>query len=204
MGMTQQDATTKRRQPLFVLTRWWLLVLASASQAEVRETLRHEPYAVNWLPTQSLRQALDTASPIRHNGATFHGYTQWQIDWQFHWWQEPTGECRITTVTTTLDIVIRLPQLQPDVARDTRAFTAYVSALRQHEQGHADTGRMAAKAIDQGIAALPRQASCAALETAANQTGHRLIAQFRQRDTQYDRATGYGRTQGAYLSGSER
>lgn len=212
MRVPKRVSATKRRQPLFAFDpvgfapAVWaaLLVLTSEVNAEVRENLRYQPYSVSWLPTQSLLQALDAASPIRHDGAIYHGFTQWQIDWRFHWWQAPNGACRITSVTTTLDIVILLPQLQQAVARDSSAFSAYVSALHQHEQGHADTGRLAAKAIDQAIAALPQQASCAELDAAANQTGHRLIAAFRQRDTQYDLATKYGRTQGAYLPRAER
>lgn len=206
VSVAEQVSVSKRRWPLFVFAPVAML-LASAGNGEVNENLRYALYPVPLPPSQSLLQALDAASPIREHGRIFHGYTSWSVDWRFRWWQESNGQCRITSVTTTLSIVIQLPQLQlpaSEPATLRRAeFEAYLAALRQHELGHADTGRMAAKAIDQAIAALPHQASCAELETKANETGYRLLAEFNQRDQQYDLATEHGRTQGAYLQRAE-
>lgn len=204
VSVAEQISVSKRRWPLFVFAPVAML-LASVGNGEVNENLRFALYPVSLQPSQSLVQALDAASPIRDNGQIFHGYTEWQVDWRFRWWQEANGECRITSVTTTLNIVIQLPQLPPpqQLEPERAEFEVYRAALRQHELGHADTGRMAAKAIDQAIAALPHQASCAELETKANETGYRLLAEFNQRDQQYDLATEHGRTQGAYLQRAE-
>ena len=205
VGVAGKRSVRKRRSAHFAVAS--ALALASVANAEVSENLRYEPYGFSWQPEQSLLHALDAASPIRQDGKIFHGFTQWSVDWRFRWWQEANGECRITSVTTSLDMVIQLPRLQQASSGQSvlqrPEFEAYLAALRQHEHGHADTGRMAAKAIDQAIAALPRHARCAELDAKANETGHRLIAEFNQRDKQYDLATDHGRTQGAYLPRAE-
>ena len=184
-------------------TPWlpWLAALctvAACAQAAVREEHTERPYAVHAQPEQSLRQALDAASPITQGGQRrFHGYTRWNVRWSFRWWREASGRCRITEVTTRLASEVQLPELRDGTPAQRQAFDRYLAALSRHEQGHVRIGQEAARAIDQGIAALPEAPDCDALERDANALGHRLLDAHTERERQYDQTTGHGATQGA-------
>ena len=148
------------------------LVLVPAARAEVVEAHAHAPYAVHARADQSLREALNAATPITVDGRRFHGHTQWDVHWNFWWHEDAAGRCRITRVRTRLATRLQMPELR-------RATPA--------------------QAIDRGIAALPAAGSCAALEERANALGRRLLAEHAARDKHYDRATGHGASQGAQL-----
>ncbi|MBK7145393.1 MAG: DUF922 domain-containing protein [Xanthomonadales bacterium] len=68
-----------------------LLAVAQAAGAEVIENLDRIDYTATPRRGQTLRQALDAASPIREEGKLFHGYTKWHVRWNFRWWHEADG-----------------------------------------------------------------------------------------------------------------
>ncbi|ODS70010.1 MAG: peptidase [Acidovorax sp. SCN 68-22] len=175
------------------------LVLVSAARAEVVEAHAHAPYAVHARADQSLREALNAATPITVDGRRFHGHTQWNVHWNFWWHEDAAGRCRITRVRTRLATRLQMPELRRATPAQAARFARYERALRAHEEGHVQLGRDAAQAIDRGIAALPAAGSCAALEERANALGRRLLAEHAARDKHYDRATGHGASQGAQL-----
>ena len=176
-----------------------LSIAAATACAAVREEHVERPYTVDAQPEQTLRQALNAATPITADGQRFHGHTRWDVHWTFRWWREPSGACRITEVTTRLRTEVQLPQLRRATPDQRALFDRYLRALSRHEQGHVQFGRDAANAIDQGIAQLPSAADCATLEREANALGHRLLREHAEREKQYDRDTRHGATQGAKL-----
>lgn len=182
----------------------WLAVLAlalllqePACAAVVQEHVQR-PYPVQLQAGQSLRQALQAATPIVVDGRRFHGHTRWNVRWSYRWWREASGRCRITEVTTRLSTEVQLPALHNASPQQQATFDRYLRALAQHEQGHAQFGRDAAQAIDQGIARLSA-ADCATLERDADALGRRLLAEHVEREKQYDRDTAHGAAQGARL-----
>ncbi len=172
---------------------------AAVAQAAVTEENIQQPYTVRIQPDQSLRQALNAATPIAVDDQRFHGYTRWNVRWAFRWWREASGRCTITEVTTRLRIEMQLPELRSATPAQQALFDRYLRALSRHEQGHAQFGRDAAHAIDRGIANLPAAPDCATLDREANALGRRLIGEHVEREKQYDRDTGHGATQGAKL-----
>lgn len=177
-----------------------LTLAASSALAEVSESLAYRDYSVAPHPAESLLFALNRASPIRENGRTFHGYTEWQVSWRFRWHQEPSGRCAITSARTQVTGSIQLPQLKGGTAAQKTAFERYLPALREHELGHYRIGRDAAAHIDREILQLPPMHNCRALEQAANDGAYRTLARFQQQERDYDASTGHGRTQGAWLN----
>ena len=168
--------------------------------AEVSESLQYRYYTVSPQANEALWQALDRASPIREHGKVFRGDTRWQVVWDLRWAQSPSGRCALTRVQTKLSATITLPQIGGAWDANARArFARYVSALRQHELGHVDSGREAARAVDLRLSAFPAMPSCHALEQAANAAGFALLRQARQRDLAYDQNTGHGRSEGVVL-----
>ena len=175
------------------------LFTSSPTLAVVQEEFHPKPYAVHARPDELLRQAINAATPITVNGQRFHGYTRWNVRWTFRWWRETSGRCTITDVTTRLRVELQLPDLQRATARQQAEFDLYLPALKQHEQGHVQFGRDAARLVDEGIAQLPAEAECATLERRANALGQRIVQDHVEREKRYDLDTGHGATQGAKL-----
>lgn len=172
---------------------------AAGAQAAVNEEHAERPYAVYAQPDDTLRQALNAATPFAVDGQRFHGHTHWDVRWTFRWWRDASGRCRITKVTTRLRSEVQLPELRRATPDQRALFDRYLPALSRHEQGHVQFGRDAARAIDQGIAELPTASDCATLERQANALGHRLLREHAERERQYDRDTRHGASQGAKL-----
>lgn len=167
--------------------------------AEVSESLRFKYYTATHRPGSTLLTALNTSSPIRHEGKVFHGYTAWNVTWQFRWWEESDGRCRLTENHTRLAVEITLPRLNTPDAGARTAFDRYLNALKAHEMEHVKIGRRTAERIDRGILQLPPMASCRELETTANELGMSLIQEAIVEEKQMDQQTGHGRRQGAVL-----
>jgi len=181
-----------------LLVVWLSASLVPTALADVTQSMRQETYVAEARAGVSLLTALNAASPIREGGRIFHGYTRWFVDWRF-WWHDGATGCSITSVQTTLDIKVTLPQLASTDAALSQRFSTYIAALRRHEQGHVDLAQAAAREIDAGLQRLPPMASCRVLETTANRFAHARLDAARSEERRYDRETGNGRAQGAWL-----
>jgi predicted secreted Zn-dependent protease len=176
-----------------------LLAIAQASSAEVRESIDYTYYTVEVNANSSIREALNKATPIYEDNRPFHGNTKWHIRWNYHWFKQADGRCKITNVTTDLTATVTLPKLIGATAAQAEVFDKFVSALRTHELGHYDIGKKVAAVIDSGILTLPEMSSCDELESTANALGYQAINDGKAQDKQYDATTGHGKTQGASI-----
>jgi len=176
-----------------------LVVWPGTAAAEISESLRFKYYAAEHRPGSTLLAALNAGSPIRHEGKIFHGYTAWTVRWQFRWWEERDGRCRLTENHTRLAVEITLPKLSTTEVAARTAFNRYLTALQAHEMEHAKIARKAAERIDRGILQLPAMVSCRALEVAANNLGQRLLQEAVAEEKRMDQQTGHGSRQGAIL-----
>jgi predicted secreted Zn-dependent protease len=176
-----------------------LLLLSSPVIAEVSETITYKTYTAEHKTGTTLLQALNSSSPIRHNGEIFHGYTSWYIRWRYEWNHGTDGYCSITRNKTTLRVTITLPDLIASDPKIKSEFSRYLESLHGHELGHLRIAREAAERIDREILSLPPMASCSLLEQTANQAGQEILEQARQEERNYDQSTNYGATQGALL-----
>jgi predicted secreted Zn-dependent protease len=164
------------------------------------DTLRFEHYRVDLNDTAPVLSALDKATPIRRFwGRRFHGHTAWMVRWSYVWDSDPEGACALTAHRTVLETVIHMPEREGGDSTAQQAFDTYLAALREHEMGHHAIAQRAARRIDQGLAHLPPQATCEALENEVNRMGERVLDEARIEEKDYDAHTQYGRTQGAWL-----
>ena len=176
-----------------------LLVLTFAAgplSAEVIENVEYEYYDVEHERGESLRSAITAASPIE---GRYHGYTKWNVRWRFNWKYDADGTCWITRVKVNLDATITLPEIYTDDHRAQARFDEYIEALLGHEEGHLENGRQAAEEVESEIGDMDAYDSCSELEAAANALGKQAVARGNRRDKAYDKRTGHGRTEGAYL-----
>ena len=182
--------------------RWlliFLVLVTTSAYAEVVEKLDYEYYEAVAKPGQSLLASVNEASPIRHNGRTYHGYTKWNVQWRFFWNTDGSGRCRITSTKTTLTATTQMPELKGGTASQRKTFEDYSAALKRHEWGHYEIGREAAVSIDRELLLFPTMEECASLEKQSNALADRILEQYREKELAYDASTGYGKSQGAWL-----
>ncbi len=171
-------------------------------KAEVNESLEYSYYTAYADPSRSLLSILNAATPIRVDGKFFHGYTDWHVKWYFRWSEKPDGMCSISSVETELTCNIQLPKLLGATSEQSDQFDRYLSALRIHESGHCQIGKQAAVTIDRMILSLPQMSDCSDLKAAGNSIGYQALKEYKEKVKQYDAETGYGRSQGAWLTGN--
>lgn len=176
-----------------------LAAFAGSVNAEIKETLTYTYYRADADPSHSLLHILNSSSPIQKDGNIFHGYTRWDVKWDFRWIEKPDGSCSILSVSTKLKGNIQLPKLYSATSDQKQLFNNYISALRIHELGHYKLGQQAAKTIDRKILSLAEMSSCKDLGSAGNDIGYKTIQKFQDKRKKYDEVTGHGRLQGAWL-----
>ncbi len=182
-----------------------LLTITTAADATYLETTFTEYYTISPRAPQDILRELNWRSPIRENGMTFHGHTDWNISWNYKLQPVPGG-CAITNIQTRVDIKYTLPKLDERITDSniTTRFADFNTALTRHEHNHGANGLKAAAEIDQALHALQtpeqdRQRNCRQLDRYANQTGHRIVQKYARLDSDYDRNTQNGRLEGAFI-----
>jgi predicted secreted Zn-dependent protease len=184
-------------------TRLLCLALALAcgpALAEVHEALDYEHYVAQAQPGRAVALALNEASPFRPDGQVFHSATAWFLDWKLR--PEPTtdGRCRVGEVRIDLHGRMVLPRLVGATRAQQQVFDSYLLHLREHELGHYEIGREAARELDQDFYALRPARNCGELQAAARDAGARMLPKYEAMGDSYDRQTQHGRTQGAWLT----
>ena len=175
-----------------------LAAMGARAYAVVAASDTVDYYSIRGTSENDLRREMSAKGPIG-TGGRFDAFTRWNIRWRYSY-RQAGGLCRIDAVTTDVTVTMTLPRWDDESAAPDRLqkrWREYVTALTTHENGHRQNGLDAAHEIDRRIAALPAQANCSALGAAANALGDEIIRNHKQRDLDYDRTTGHGRTQGA-------
>jgi predicted secreted Zn-dependent protease len=150
---------------------------------------------------RELVEALDRLSVPDETGKRFYGHTHWELRWNYNVASEG-AECRVTTVTATLDMTMSLPRWDPPRNANpalVRTWNAFVAGLREHEEGHRDIALAAAQEITRRIEAEPPAANCAKLKRTVGIRANSLLDEYREKGRRYDKSTDHGRTQGAVL-----
>jgi len=175
------------------------ILAAATSLADVSETFDLDTHEVDQHGGETLLAAINRYSPLRQKGRIFHGYTKWNVRWNFWWDTNVQGRCAITEVKTTLSVHMQLPELDDSTEQGRVQFDDYLVDLRAHEDGHHQIAAQAARRIDQAIRTLQPMRSCEALEAEANRRGYEILSATKSEEEQYDADTKHGCTQGACL-----
>ena len=171
------------------------LLAAPLARAEVHESLDYHHYDAR----VALSQALNDASPFRPGDQVFHSATAWTIDWQVRPAPTTDGRCKVAEVKVELHGEMMLPRLLGGDKAQKQRFDQYLGRLREHELGHFEIGREAARDLEQAFYALAPSASCAQLQSSARDEGARRLPRYEAMGDAYDAQTQHGRTQGAWL-----
>jgi predicted secreted Zn-dependent protease len=187
----------------------WLLVVVSlgvesaVGQSALLWTTNYYPVAGATL--QEIRRSVRETRPWkdRHD---VDGFTEWKVSWQFSVMQT-SDECRCSTFNTQTRIAITLPRWTPPTNAPitvVQIWTNYFAALLRHEVGHGQMAAAAAAELHRRVKGLGAGADCEGLKRSLNGLGETVVAEFRQKDKEYDERTRHGATQGASLSGQGR
>ncbi|MBE9176089.1 DUF922 domain-containing Zn-dependent protease [Synechocystis salina LEGE 06155] len=182
-----------------------IIVLALLGTARVAAEpivkIEYKYYSIYPKTKWDLNNELNRRSPIIFQGKRYRGYTQWLVRWQYQWWST-AQQCRITDVTTNLDVTYTLPRIPPNHGADPearRVFNRYLVALFKHEENHKNSGLYAARSIEKALLNLGPLPNCQSLQTKAESIAQQIIQRYRQRDRDYDRQTDHGRKEGIML-----
>jgi predicted secreted Zn-dependent protease len=147
----------------------------------------------------TLRRSIDSYRLVDAFGKRHDADTRSSIHWTYTT-SSDASSCSLVSFHTTLDVQITLPQWQ--VSNEAsgemkQRWADYIRALRLHEDGHVQNGRMEATAISQLLQAVGPHADCGLLDRDVKEQTDRIHRYYEASDIDYDRRTDHGRTQGA-------
>lgn len=173
--------------------------LSFGSQAELNVVENYKRYSVHPTSKSQLLQAANQASTIRSNGEVFHGYTQWNISWNFRW-QNAGNRCRMVKVNTKLVIEYTMPKLFSKDSEVKGVWNKWYPNLLKHEKRHGELAKQAAAKINTQLANIKSRANCTLLSSDANKLGNSILDELRKNNERYDKQTNHGQTEGTWLA----
>jgi len=184
-----------------VLASTFLALLPNAhTQAQNQLVWRTNYYSVTGASLREIHRSMDQSRPWKA-AENLTGLTDWRVDWWFEVKPAEDG-CRCTSFTTTTSITNTLPRWTPPAdapAALAAAWTRFITALGEHEDGHSRLALAAVADLHKRIKELGPAADCDGLRKRINDLAGRVIEEHRQREKDYDRRTRHGETQGATL-----
>jgi predicted secreted Zn-dependent protease len=145
-----------------------------------------------------LIQSLNANAPSL-NGAKYRAITTWQMTYK------PKiklikGKYVLENYTIEYKSNMTLPRLSNNVTTALRVqWDLYVLCLTRHEQGHRDLILAAANFINGEFSKIEPQEDELALKTNIENIMNLILAGFKTVESNYDKSTQNGRTQGAYF-----
>jgi predicted secreted Zn-dependent protease len=156
-------------------------------------------YNVMGATIRDIHESLAQARPWK-NKSSMDGQTQWHVEWRFN--VAPAGSiCRCTFFTTTTTITVTLPRwtAPANAAAEVKTnWQRYITALGQHEAGHAQLALDAAAGLEKQNKTA-ESGDCDSLRRKINSQCNATIEEYRRREKDYDERTRHGVTQGAVL-----
>jgi predicted secreted Zn-dependent protease len=157
-------------------------------------------YEVHGSTLDALRADLRRFGP-QVDGRTFVGETRSPMRWS--WRTEPVGTsfCAIRSVTVSVNARITLPRWFPPEEADPALITEwkrFLTALETHEAGHKDISARAARDIVHRLNGFSDL--CSLIGTRANELARGIAERTTAEQSEYDRTTRHGFTQGTALS----
>jgi predicted secreted Zn-dependent protease len=138
--------------------------------------------------------------PWRDKGS-YDACTEWGIRWGFNY-RERNGRFELGAAEITTVVTVNLPRWSPPDGVSTNLlwrWSEYIRALGIHELGHVTLARLATAALRDEFELIASYGSAQDLTAAVESQGKQVVANFRQKENDYDRKTRHGFTQGARL-----
>src|SRR6266481_410974 len=180
-------------RPLLMLVIGFASCCALAAMAEDTMTVTTNYYTVEGTSVRELRAALDQSRSLKGRSPS-DARTAWDIRWSFQTISSET-ECRLRSVEIRTTITITLPRWVPssNAAPDLQQrWQNYLKALLKHEDGHRVLAQLAAAEVGKQVRSIKGAPSCDALGESIKTKANATIAEYREKEAQYDRKTEHG------------
>lgn len=187
---------------------WSMVTGAFDAFSAVAQTARQwvtNHYPVTGATLPEIRQSIRLSRPWKDRREV-DGFTDWRVNWQFNMISTAEG-CQWSTFTTQTRITMTLPRWTPPTnapAAVVHIWTNYYAALLRHEVGHGQMASAAADELQRRVKSSGGAGDCESLKRILNGLGETVVAEFRQKDREYDERTRHGATDGATLPGRVR
>ena len=171
-----------------------------AASLSDRITVNTERYSFDSVEPDALLAEMRNSA--QSAGIAMLGRTDWNVSWTYDYAQD-AGQCAAENVQTSLTVDYVLPDWQPrsrpsDALR--QRYAVFSAAVEVHEYGHALIGYRAMQDIQLALStSAVRHTDCARVGKALNAKARDIIARASREGDAYDRDTGHGKTQGAFL-----
>lgn len=169
-----------------------------ANGVQLTQRIEYKTYAVSGCNaddiSSSLRRSTNQSSAGRYEVGVTSSTTRYSYKYQ-----EQGGSCRLSGASITSDITVMLPELpnQQGISSDTLArWQAFMTALRNHEQGHVDIILKSAGVIKSTFEAQTQSMPCTQLETTLKGSVQRETDVANAANEAYDNSTNHGVNQG--------
>ena len=195
------DQTYLRNETSLMKFFFSLLLLTSLNVfADAIESIEYKYYVISPRTVHEIKLELMRHSPIRQGGGSFNGHTDWYVDWKYQTTPSPHG-CLLKSSQVNVHVVHILPALSEYVtdAQTIEVFNKFNKALTQHELNHGNHGLLAAREIDETFKSAQAQPNCRQMSRMLNSIGKSIVRKYAQKDSDYDRETNNGLTEGAVI-----
>lgn len=166
----------------------------------LREIYKH--YSIEPQTVLQIKQELRDKSPVIKSQRLFHGGTEWKLTPKFG--VRVVGNlCQIFNVSVTLHGTYTLPKMTNRTSASVNTqtiFDQYYQSLVVHEKGHQALWLEAGEKIEELLQAFPEEYHCNPLAQKAKQAVAEIVLEYQQNNHAYDKQTGHGKTQGAFIS----
>jgi predicted secreted Zn-dependent protease len=155
-----------------------------------RAVAQYEFYDVPGSTAGELAAEMDELGPVVE-GRPALAATFWDVGWTYQT-EEAAGLCVIRRVDMRLDVRVALPRWTPPASASpllVADWNRFVRAVSEHEAGHVDLAAEAARRVRSRLTGMSGP-SCAALQARASEEGDKIIAEYRERNRQFDERPG--------------
>lgn len=182
----------------------WIAVFAMVSLPALAEPvtrLHTSYYYIDGSSATLLAGQIEQKGPPAADGRRRPALTKWNIQWKFRHVQEGVS-CAMKDAAVLVGVAQTMPRWRGE-AQGAGALKArwqkFLDAVKRHENGHKDNAIRAGAEIEAALLAVKPHSNCEDLARSANDAAEEIVRKYRKLDEDYDRDTGFGRTQGAAL-----
>lgn len=166
----------------------------------LREIYKH--YSIEPQTVLQIKQELRKKSPVSKSKRLFHGGTEWKLTPKFG--VRVVGNlCQIFSASVTLAGTYTLPKMTNRTSASEKTqliFDQYYESLMFHEKGHQALWLEAGEKIEKLLQYFPEEYHCNPLAQKAKHAIAEIVLDYQQKNRDYDKQTGHGKTQGAFIS----
>ena len=186
--------------PFLVRTLVGVSTLYFVAEARAQDALiiTTNSFNISGATERELRRSISQSRPWKDKREG-DANTEWKIEWTFRL-RSSERACQLDSFATKTTITMTLPKWMPRPAVPellTQRWESYLTALKTHEDGHKKIALAAVAEIQRRVKMLKPQPTCEDFSELLNGTARSVIAEYRQKEIEYDRQTDHGATQGA-------